>query len=187
MVYRDAKYVEKHLATFLDTKTGENEDLFGDIKYHEGIVLQHSKTKQDLFLTHGHQADWWNFLLWKWIRFLVRILWKPLNVMGIADPTRSAKNYTELIKIECKTKKWITENDNLIKVVGHTHRPRFPKPGNIAYFNNGRCVHPRRITGIENGTIALIKWQIGSTKDGTLKIDRFLLEGPTALITHKTE
>lgn len=50
-------------------------------------------------------------------------------------------------------------------------------------------MHPRRITGIEieNGTIALIKWQIVTTKDGTLKIDRFLLEGPTALIAIKTE
>jgi hypothetical protein len=103
MVYRDAKYVKKHLATFFDPKTGENKDLFCDIKHREGIFLQHSETKQDLFLTQGHQADWWNFPYWKWSRFLVRILWKPLNVTGIADPTSPAKNYTELIKIERRT------------------------------------------------------------------------------------
>ncbi|WP_178990700.1 metallophosphoesterase family protein [Winogradskyella schleiferi] len=189
MVYRDPKYVEKQLNTFFDPKTGKDEDLFCDIKYHEGLILEHAETKQELFLTHGHQADWWNFLFWKWSRFMVRILWKPLNVMGIADPTSPAKNYTELIKIERRTKRWIIENNNLITVVGHTHRPRFPEPGDIAYFNDGSCVHPRSITGleIENGAISLIKWQIVTSEDGNLKIDRFLLEGPTRLVDYKTE
>jgi predicted phosphodiesterase len=189
MVYRDPSYVEKHLSTYFDPKTGEDVELFCDIKYHEGIVLQHSETQQELFLCHGHQADWWNYLFWKWSRFMVRALWKPLNVMGIADPTSPAKNYKELIKIERRTKKWIIENDNLITVVGHTHRPRFPEPGDIAFFNDGSCVHPRSITGleIENGAVSLIKWQIVTTEDGTLKIDRFLLEGPTKLMDYKTE
>ncbi len=189
MVYRDPKYVEKHLSTYFDPKIGEDVELFCDIKYHEGIVLKHSETGQELFLCHGHQADWWNFLFWKWSRFLVRILWKPLKVMGIADPTSPAKNYKELIKVERRTKKWIIANNNLITITGHTHRPRFPEPGDIAYFNDGSCVHPRSITGleIEEGKISLIKWQIVTTEDGTLKIDRFLLEGPTPLIDYKTE
>ncbi|SHG96906.1 metallophosphoesterase [Winogradskyella jejuensis] len=189
MVYRNESYVKKHLNTYFDPKTGENKDLFCDIKYHEGIVLEHSETKQELFLCHGHQADWWNYLFWKVSRFMVRILWKPLNVMGIADPTSPAKNYKELIKVERRTKKWITENDNLITIAGHTHRPRFPEPGDIAFFNDGSCVHPRSITGleIENGAISLIKWQIATADDGTLKIVRILLEGPTKLIDYRTE
>jgi len=134
MVYRDPKYVEKHLSTYFDPKIGENVDLFCDIQYHEGVVLKHSQTNQELFLTHGHQEDWWNYLFWKWSRFLVRILWKPLNVMGIADPTSPAKNYKELIKVERHTKKWITDNNNLITIVGHIHRPRFPEPGDIAFL-----------------------------------------------------
>ena len=108
--------------------------------------------------------------------------------MGIADPTSPAKNYTELIKIEDRTKKWITENDNLITVVGHSHRPRFPKPGDISFFNDGSCVHPRSITGIEieDSTISLIKWQIVTSENGNLKIDRFMLGGPTKLSIYKT-
>ena len=68
-------------------------------------------------------------------------------------------------------------------VFGHTHRPRFPEPGDIAFFNDGSCVHPRSITGleIEKGAISLIKWQIATRKDGTLRIVRVLLEGPTKL------
>lgn len=189
MVYRNKNYIKKHLNSYFDPKTGNDEDLFCDIQYHEGIVLKHTETNQELFLCHGHEADWWNYNFWKFSRFLVRILWKPLNVMGIADPTSPAKNYTELIKVERRTKKWITENKNRITIAGHTHRPRFPKPGNIAFFNDGSCVHPRSITGleIENGAISLIKWQIVTTENGTLKIDRFLLEGPQKLIDYKTD
>lgn len=189
MVYRDPKYVKKHLATYFDPKEEKDVELFKDLAFHEGIVLKHRETKQEVFLTHGHQADWWNYIFWRWSRFMVRVLWKPLNVMGIADPTSPAKNYKELIKVERRTKKWIIENKNLITVMGHTHRPRFPDPGDIAFFNDGSCVHPRSITGIEieNGSISLIKWQIATTDDGTLKIVKVLLEGPRKLIDYKTE
>lgn len=189
MVYRSPDYVKKHLSTYFDAKTGEHVELFKDIKYHEGIILKHRLTKQEVFLTHGHQADWWNFIFWKWSRFMVRVLWKPLNVMGIADPTSPAKNYTELIKVERRTKKWIGENNNLLTIVGHTHRPRFPKPGDIAFFNDGSCVHPRSITGIEieKGEISLIKWHIATKEDGTLQIVRTILEGPRKLIDYRTD
>jgi predicted phosphodiesterase len=188
MVYRNPEYVEAHLSTFFDPKIGEDVELFKGIQYHEAIILKHENTRQELFLTHGHQADWWNYLFWKWSRLLVRILWKPLNVMGIADPTSPAKNYKELIRIERRTKKWISENNNLLTILGHTHRPRFPEPGDIAYFNDGSCVHPRSITGIEieDGGISLIKWEIATREDGTLQIVRVLLEGPQKLIDYKT-
>lgn len=189
MVYRNQSYVDKHLSTYFDPKIGEEVELFCNIQYHEGIILKHTETEQELFLMHGHQADWWNYLFWKWSRFMVRILWKPLNVMGIADPTSPAKNYTELIKVEKRTKKWIADNGNRITIAGHTHRPRFPEPGDIAFFNDGSCVHPRSITGIEieNGKISLIKWQIATSEDGTLKIVRVLLEGPQKLTDYITD
>ena len=189
MVYKNPNYVTKTLSTYFDVKTGEDVELFKGIQYHEGIILKHTDTHQELFLTHGHQADMWNYLFWKWSRFMVRILWKPLNVMGIADPTSPAKNYKELIKVERRIKKWITENNNVITVVGHTHRPRFSEPGDIAFFNDGSCVHPRSITGIEieNGEISLIKWQIDTTDNGFLQIVRNVLEGPKKIIDYKTD
>ena len=183
MVYKNPSFVEKTLSSYFDPKSGIDIDLFCNIKYNEAIVLQHSDTGQEIFLTHGHQADWWNYVAWRWNRFLVRILWKPLNVMGIADPTSPAKNYKELIKVERRIKKWIVENNNVLTIAGHTHRPRFPEPSDIPFFNDGSCVHPRCITGmeIENGEISLIKWQIYTKDDGTLQIVRILLEGPKEL------
>lgn len=189
MVYKNPNFVKKVLSTYFDEKTGKVVELFKDIKYHEGVILKHTDTGQELFLTHGHQADWWNYTFWKWSRFLVRILWKPLNVMGIADPTSPAKNYKELIKVERRIKSWIANNNHLLTIVGHTHRPRFPKPGDIPFFNDGSCVHPRSITGIEieNSAISLIKWQIDTKDDGTLQIVKFVLEGPEKLILYQAK
>lgn len=189
MVYKNPNYVKKHLHTYFDKVEGKDTPLFSGLQYHEAIVLKNSDTNQKLFLTHGHQADWWNYRFWKASRFLVRFLWKPLNVLGIADPTSPAKNYGELIRIERRIKKWIVENNYLLTVAGHTHRPRFPEPGNIPFFNDGSCVHPRSITGleIEDGSISLIKWEIDTNEDGILQIVRVLLEGPKKLTDYQVE
>ncbi|GAB5398782.1 MAG: hypothetical protein Aureis2KO_03670 [Aureisphaera sp.] len=183
MVYKNQNYVKKHLYTYFNKVTGKEDPLFPNITFSEGLVLQHEETKQELFMLHGHQADWMNYHGWKFNRFMVRALWRQLQVFGIGDPTSPAKNYRELIKVEKRLKRWIIENDNLITIAGHTHRPRFPEPHEIPLFNDGSCVHPRSITGmeIENGAISLIKWQIATTQDGTLRVIRKLLEGPEKL------
>lgn len=189
MVYRDPKYVKKHLSSYFDHKTDKEVPLFPDITYQEAIILKHQHTNQQIFLLHGHQADFMNYIGWRINRFLVRVLWKPLQVVGIADPTSPAKNYKETIKVERRIKKWIASNHNQFTIIGHTHRPRFPEAGELALFNDGSCVHPRSITGmeIENGEITLIKWQISTSDDGALKIVRVPLEGPQKLIEFNTE
>jgi predicted phosphodiesterase len=183
MVYRDQSYVDKNLSSYFEPIDGVDKELFEGLTYNEALVLTHEKTGQEIFCTHGHQADWWNYRCWRIGRFLVRILWKPLQVVGIADPTSPAKNYKELIRIEKRIKRWILKNNLKITIAGHTHRPRFPEPGQIPFFNDGSCVHPRSITGIEieNGQITLIKWQIATKPDGTLQIVRLVLEGPEKL------
>ncbi|SFR38776.1 Calcineurin-like phosphoesterase superfamily domain-containing protein [Robiginitalea myxolifaciens] len=183
MVYQDPAYVEKHLSSYFEPIDGKDKELFEGIRYEEAIRLQHTETGQEIFCCHGHQADWWNYTFWRWSRFLVRVLWKPLQVWGIADPTSPAKNYRELIRIEKRIKRWILDRNLLMTIVGHTHRPRFPEPGEIPLFNDGSCVHPRSITGIEisEGKISLIKWQIATTEEGILQVVRKLLEGPEKL------
>ena len=188
MVYRNPIIVKKNFSEYFDTKEGKKMPLMPNLKFHEGIVLVNTETQQELFLTHGHQADFMNYVGWKFNRFFVRILWKPLQVWGIKDPTSPAKNYVERIKVERRIKKWIADNGNIITIVGHTHRPHFPKP-NVAelnFFNDGSCVHPRNITGIEieNGRISLIKWLIDTNKDGFLQIVKEYIETPVELISY---
>lgn len=188
MVYQNPKYVKKHLFSYFDKVTGADKPLFPGITFTEGLILEHESTGQEIFMLHGHQADWMNYKGWKFNRFIARTLWRQLQLFGIGDPTKPAKNYLELIKVEKRCKRWIIENNNIITIIGHTHRPRFPEPHEIPLFNDGSCVHPRSITGleIENGAISLIKWQIETTDDGILQVIRKKLEGPQKLDSYKT-
>lgn len=185
MIFRNPNVVKKNFSEYFDMNLGQKVPLMPGLTYQESIILEHKDTKQELFLIHGHQADFMNYVGWKINQFLVRILWKPLQIWGIKDPTSPAKNYVELIKVERRIKKWILENNNKITITGHTHRPRFSRPNDSEanYFNDGSCIHPRSITGIEieNGEIALIKWFIDTRDDGTLQIVREYLEKPKAL------
>ncbi len=154
--------------------------VFTDLKYYESILLQAENPNHNLLLVHGHQADYMNYLFWWFHRFLVRYVWKPLQLIGINDPTSPAKNYKGLIKVEKRMKKWILKNDNQSVIFGHTHRPRFPKAIDIPMFNTGSCVHPDSIIGIEieNMQISLIKWEDDVNTQKTIKV---VLEGPINL------
>ena len=190
MVYRNPDIVKKNFSEYFDIKEGKKLPLMANLKFHEAIVLENSETKQEVFLTHGHQADFMNYVGWKFNRFFVRILWKPLQIWGIKDPTSPAKNYLELLKVERKIKKWIADHGNKITIVGHTHRPHFPKPlkNELNFFNDGSCVHPRSITGIEitEGKIALIKWFIDTKDDGVLQIKKEYVENPENIFDYKS-
>jgi predicted phosphodiesterase len=186
MILKSEKKSTKLLDTYFDKVTGTDEDLLKGLVFDEGIILEPEGFDKNILLIHGHQADFYNYVFWKWSRFLVRILWKPLQVVGIKDPTSPAKNFKELIKVERRLKKWILANNNQMVIAGHTHRPRFPEPNELPFFNDGSCVHPRSITGIEivNMQISLIKWHIISREDGTLQIVKTVLEGPQELSSY---
>lgn len=125
---------------------------------HEGIIFYSETPLVNLRVTHGHQVDFLNSVLWKFARFLVRHLWTPLEYFGVLDPTSAAKNNTKREKIEKRLIDYAQNNDCLI-LCGHTHRPAL---GNATspYFNCGSCVHPKGITCIEltGFHIKLVKW-----------------------------
>ncbi|MDY0781237.1 metallophosphoesterase family protein [Tenacibaculum sp. IB213877] len=179
MDYKKQKNVKKNLHYYYDSAEGTLKELLVNASFSEAIKLEIDNGKC-MFLLHGHQADWFNYSFWKLSRFLVKILWRPLQTIGIDDPTSPAKNFRELIRVERHIERWIRKNNNQVLVTGHTHRPRFPQPNELPYFNDGSCVHPRCITGleIENGQITLIKWHLITTDDGVMQVKRTVLEGP---------
>lgn len=125
---------------------------------YEGLILYSKTPSLQLRVTHGHQADFLNSVLWKLSRFLVRYLWTPLESFGILDPTSAAKNNTRRQKTEKRLIHYAKENNCLI-LCGHTHRATV---GNSVspYFNCGSCIHPNGITCIElEGVQArLVRW-----------------------------
>lgn len=192
MLYGNHDIIKKD-PRFLQTKCNEfycdgimsQMALFPGIEITEGLILRNKKSRIQLFLTHGHQGDLLNDRFWKLSRFLVRYLWRPLELIGVKDPTSAAKNNEKKNSVERKLMEWSLEY-NQILICGHTHRPVFPKVGETLYFNDGSCVHPRCITAIEikYNTISLVKWAVMTKPDRTLYVGREVLEGPIRLVDY---
>ena len=73
-------------------------------------------------MTHGHQASLMNSTLWQVNRFLVRYVWKPLEQIGVLDPTSAAKNYSAKQRTEQRLSEWAAQRGKTL-ITGHTHRP----------------------------------------------------------------
>jgi UDP-2,3-diacylglucosamine pyrophosphatase LpxH len=176
--------VKNTLYRYYDLSKRKYEPLLEGIEVHEGLLLRYSDTGGKIFLVHGHQGDLINDRFWWFGRFLDRFLWRQLQLLGLRDPTRPAKNFKKQKAVEKKITRWVEKNNQMI-IAGHTHRPRLPDIGAPKYFNSGSCVHPRSITGIEieNGEIALIKWFVKSNSEGVLYISREVLVEPKKLCT----
>ena len=163
---------------YCDSKD-DMQELFPGMEAKEGLILEEAETGNELFLVHGHQGDLLNDKLWRLTRFLVRHVWRKMELWGTQDPTSAAKNYTKKKKTERCLSAWADEKKVLL-VAGHTHRPVLPKPGESYYLNDGSCVHPRCITALEiqDGAITLVKWCVEAGRTGHLYVGREILEGP---------
>jgi predicted phosphodiesterase len=179
---RSQARVAHTLHRYYDERRGIQMPLLEGISVREGLVLRYEDTGMRIFLVHGHQGDLLSDQLW-WVgKLLSRILWRQLQLLGIHDPTRPAVNSMKRKRVERRLIRWVRSKKQMT-ITGHTHRPRFPKPGAPPYFNDGSCVHPRSVTGIEivGGKIALISWRLSAREDGTLSIRRDVLAGPRRL------
>lgn len=154
---------------------------FPAIEHYSGLILQDSEGDGDLYLIHGHQADFLNCNLWRLSRLMVRYLWKPLEHFGVLDPTSAAKNNQRKNKTEKKLSLWAEERSRLL-VSGHTHRPRLGSKDS-PYFNTGSCVHPYGVTSIEvtGRCLTLIKWSMRTREDMSLYVAREELAGPVCI------
>jgi len=151
------------------------------IKATESLVLKYENKK--LFLLHGHQGELINDRLW-WIgKFFVKTIWRRFQIkFGLPDLTSPAKNYKARIRVD---KRFINlvRKINVPVIIGHTHRPMFPKTGQYPYFNTGCCIHPDGITGIEiiNGSINLVEWKLNKEMGKIDTVKKFL-GGPLNIV-----
>lgn len=179
MVKKDPAFLEKNFQTcFCDQDLCER-PLCPGVRFYPGIILRDSENKQDIYLTHGHQADLLNSTFWRLSRFLVRYVWRPLEALGIPDPTSAAKNNTRKKQSEKRLSQWAALR-GLYLVTGHTHHPMIKDSG---YFNTGSCIHPSGITGIEirGRCLTLVKWSVASRPDLSFYARREVLGEPVWL------
>ncbi len=181
MVKQDPSFAVLKCNSYYCDTTCNHSPLFPGITFQSGIILWDKKHKKDIYLTHGHQAEWLNSTLWKTSRFLVRYIWGPLERSGFTDPTSAARNNTRKRKTEERLTKW-AQNENHILITGHTHRPMIGTKSS-PYFNTGSCVHPRGITciEIEHRCMTLIKWRLDTREDMNLYVSREVLAGPICI------
>ncbi len=165
----------------LKKKKGLLVPCFPDIPVYESIFLENGD--QGLLLLHGHQGDLWNERLWYVTRFLVRYLWRPLEQLGVKDPTSAAKNYRKKERVERRMAEWAKKNQQPL-VAGHTHRPYFSTDSIQGwYFNSGSGVHPYSVTALEivRGSLSLVKWSLVSDYNQYVRVEKERLAGPLCL------
>ena len=122
-----------------------------------------------------------NSTLWRLSRFLVRYVWRPLESLGIPDPTSAAKTTQ---KKKCYGKEAVR--------MGKTARtdsdcrshppPRYRKPYLSVLQHRKLCI-PAGITAIEieNRCMTLIKWSQGTRSDMCLQVLREPLGNPLCI------
>lgn len=153
----------------------KRKESFLNHRFYSGIILRDCEHKKDIYLTHGHQVDTLNSTFWRLSRFLVRYIWRPLETLGIPDPTSAAKNNTRKEHAEKVLTHWAVQNQCML-ITGHTHRPLVGTK-DAPYCNSGSCIHPGGITciEIENRCLTLVKWSMKAREDFTLYTARTML------------
>jgi UDP-2,3-diacylglucosamine pyrophosphatase LpxH len=146
----------------------------GGLSLRDGLVLEHTKTGQQILVAHGHQADFGNDPVFALSRFMVRHFWRRLQQLGFGNAplwaeTEHARSRLEQLimdrlqahkrEIEQRIVTWLQEFQKTV-ICGHTHLAHFAGRGTPPYFNAGSCVIPGFITGLEiaGGQIALVRY-----------------------------
>lgn len=176
---KSKKFVKDHYYFFYDEYMQDMIELFKGVKPIEALVLKRKNSGQEILVLHGHQGDLMNDQLWRLSMFLLRYFWKFMHVVGFENPSSPARNMYRRHKVEKNYKKWILKHKMML-ICGHTHRAKYPKKGELPYFNTGCCTNTRGIPAIEiiGGKILMVNWRIRAAANGTLQVERFLERGP---------
>lgn len=178
----DPNYVRDNLHYVRSPYSGDLEPCLEGVNVHEAILMRHRDTRQEILIVHGHQGDFANDQAWLMNMYSLRFFWKYLHAFGIKSPSSPVRNSFERHKVERNYVKWIRLN-RIALICGHTHREKFPRDGELPYFNSGSCVYPSHITGLEitGDAITLVRWRVDANEDGLLQVARRVIAGPTPL------
>ncbi len=93
---------------------------FPGIQVYEGIILEYDRLP-NIMLVHGHQGYSW--MKTNVAEKLVLPLWKVgLNFFGIERKT-NYESYCKIEKTENEFYNWAKDQEDLLLIFGHTHRP----------------------------------------------------------------
>jgi UDP-2,3-diacylglucosamine pyrophosphatase LpxH len=176
---KSGKFVSENYFEFYDEYNQKRVELFKDLIPQEALLLKHRKSEQEILIVHGHQGDFMNDQGWLISMFLLRYFWRFMHIVGFENPSSPARNMFKRHKVEKAYNKWI-EKHKMMLICGHTHRQKFPKVGELPYFNTGCCIRTRGISGIEieNDKITMVDWRIVADSSGVVRVARQVVRGP---------
>ncbi len=179
IMMRDEAFVREHYYQYYNEFTEQDTPLLPGLQPVEAVRLVHKHTGQEIFVVHGHQGDAGNDQFWRISMLSLRYFWRYLHSFGIKNPASPVKNIFKRHKIEKNYAKWIATNRKAL-ICGHTHRFKYPRTGELPYFNTGSCVYPTTITSLEleHGLISLIRWKVLVNAEGVIQVQRMVLKGP---------
>lgn len=182
---KNKQYVKHNYYYYYDEYTDQVEELFYGIKPMEGLLLIEKETGQKILVIHGHQGDLMNDQFWIVNMLLLRYFWRFMHLVGFRNPSSPAKNIHKRHKVERNYTKWIAKH-GIMLICGHTHRMKFPKEGQLPYFNSGCCIHTKGITGIEivDNQIMIVQWRVVANSKGNLEIKRSVIRGPEPIANY---
>lgn len=170
-------YYAKKSTGFCCEASGRRTSFFKGLSVREGLILEECGTGRNIFLVHGHQGDVFNDTFWRVNCFLVRHIWRRMELLGMENPMSTSGNGKKKTKVERKLMEWAKDNRQIM-VAGHTHRLKYPSGGEEEYyFNDGSCVRPYSVTAIEleNGVLRPVEWSIMTKTDQSMYVGRTVL------------
>lgn len=181
-IQKKRKHYNKNVSSLQYTYREPTKPLLPGIRFHSGLLLKNPEQDLTLYLTHGHQVDFFNSVVWPIACFMVRHVWKPLEMLGFLAPISAGANTTKRHKSDQRLIHWSKTRGKTL-IAGHTHRPRLLEEEYPLYINTGSCIHPRCITGveIENMQFTLVKWTYNTREDLSLYVSREVLAGPVPI------
>ena len=175
------EYVEKYYFRFYNEYREEFYDFLKGVMPIESLVLKQKDTGQEILVVHGHQGDFANDQAWYFTMLTLKYFWRFLHAFGVKNPASPVKNTYKRHKIENNYNKWI-KNSKKMLICGHTHRYKFPRSGDLPYFNTGCCIYPTTISAIEisEGKVQLVRWKMRPNREGMIVVKKDVLRGPTS-------
>lgn len=145
----------------------------------EGLILKHTRTAQRLFVLHGHQADPKSDWLYQISRFVVRRIWRQLQLLGLGGTPSEKELEKPRTRYEYRLLSWAQEYNQPV-ICGHTHHPTSAQRSDVPYFNTGCCLVPGVLTGLElrGGELSLVRWRERPGKGAGFACERDLLAPP---------
>ncbi|MBN2259941.1 MAG: metallophosphoesterase family protein [Clostridiales bacterium] len=179
---KNQEYVIKNYYKYYSNYKEISQDFLTDLHPVESLILKNEKTDQEILIVHGHQGDFSNDQFWYFTMLTLKYFWRFLHAFGAKNPASPVKNVHKRHKIEKNFSKWIQQRKKTI-ICGHTHRAKYPKNGDLPYFNIGSCIYPSHITGIEiiDGNIQMVLWKVIANEQGFLEVIRQIIRGPDSL------